>query len=93
MLKEALHSFIEEEEGLAFSIVQRDEEVDSLNRENFREFIELMKLDSGNVGVCTEMVFISKSLERIADHAKNIAEEVYYLLTTQSLKKVIRGEV
>lgn len=92
MLKEALQSFIQEDENIAYSIIRRDKEVDSLNRENFSEFVELMKRDPSNVSVCTEMVFISKSFERIADHAKNIAEEVYFLLTSQSLKQVIRAE-
>ncbi len=90
MLQDALSSFIQEDEDIAYSIVQRDKEVDSLNRENLKDFVELMKLDPSNVAACTEMVFISKSFERIADHAKNIAEEVYYLLTTNSLKQVIR---
>ena len=92
MLKEALQSFIQEDENIAYSIINRDEEVDSLNRENFSQFVELMKQDPSTVATCTEMVFISKSFERIADHAKNIAEEVYYLLTSQSLKEVIRAE-
>ena len=92
MLKEALQSFIQEDENIAYSIINRDKEVDSLNRENLSEFVELMKQDPSTVATSTEMVFISKSFERIADHAKNIAEEVYYLLTSQSLKEVIRAE-
>jgi len=92
MLGDALSSFIQEDETLAYTIVQRDKEVDSLNRENFKAFVELMKLNPDNVNACTEMVFISKSLERIADHAKNIAEEVYFLLTTNSLKEVVKTE-
>ncbi|MDE0769544.1 MAG: phosphate signaling complex protein PhoU [Opitutaceae bacterium] len=92
MLEDSLRSFIQEEESLAYSIVGRDREVDTLNRENFKELVELMKSDSANVSACTEMVFISKSFERIADHAKNIAEEVFYLLTAQSLKEVTRGK-
>lgn len=92
MLKEALQSFIQEDENIAYSIIKRDKEVDSLNRENFNQFVELMKKDPSTVATCTEMVFISKSFERIADHAKNIAEEVYFLLTSQSLKEVIRAE-
>ena len=92
MLKEALLSFIQEEEGIAYQIIRRDKEVDALNHENFKEFVELMKDDSSKVDVYAEMIFISKSFERIADHAKNIAEEVYFLLTSQSLKQVIKEE-
>ena len=92
MLKEALLSFIQEEEDVAYQIIRRDKEVDALNHENFKEFVELMKDDSSKVDVYAEMIFISKSFERIADHAKNIAEEVYFLLTSQSLKQVIKEE-
>ena len=92
MLKEALLSFIQEEEDIAYQIIRRDKEVDALNHENFKEFVELMKDDSSKVDVYAEMIFISKSFERIADHAKNIAEEVYFLLTSQSLKQVIKEE-
>ena len=90
MLKEALLSFIQEEEEIAYKIIRKDKEVDVLNHENFKEFVGLMKDDPSKVDVCAEMIFISKSFERIADHAKNIAEEVYFLLTSQSLKQVIR---
>ncbi|MDQ8198128.1 phosphate signaling complex protein PhoU [Pelagicoccus enzymogenes] len=89
MLKDALHCFIDEDSRRAIAISERDKEVDSLNRENFRYFLGLMKDNTALVDFATEMVFISKSMERIADHAQNIAEEVYYLLTTQSLKEVI----
>ena len=90
MLKEALLSFIQEEEEIAYKIIRKDKEVDVLNHENFKEFVGLMKDDPSKVDVCAEMIFISKSFERIADHAKNIAEEVYFLLTSQFLKQVIR---
>lgn len=89
MLKESLHCFIDEDSTRAVGISERDKEVDALNRENFRYFVDMMKGDSEKVDYCTEMVFISKSMERIADHAQNIAEEVYYLLTTDSLKELI----
>lgn len=89
MLKDSLHCFIDEDSTRAIAISERDHEVDSLNRENFRYFVEMMKNNSARVNYGTEMVFISKSMERIADHAQNIAEEVYYLLTTQSLKEAI----
>lgn len=89
MLKDALYCFIDEDSSRAIAISERDEEVDALNRENFRYFVGLMKSDPNMVDFGTEMVFISKSVERIADHAQNIAEEVYYLLTAQSLKEVI----
>lgn len=89
MLRDSLHCFIDEDASRAVAISERDKEVDDLNRENFRYYLELMKNDSHRVEYGTEMVFISKSMERIADHAQNIAEEVYFLLTTHSLKEAI----
>ncbi|EDY81544.1 phosphate transport system regulatory protein PhoU [Verrucomicrobiia bacterium DG1235] len=89
MLKDALHCFIDEDSTRAIAISERDKEVDSLNRENFRYFVEAMKNDPSLISYGTEMVFISKAMERIADHAQNIAEEVYYLLTTRTLKDVL----
>ncbi len=91
MLRDALLCFIQEEEGWASSIVMRDKEVDSLNRENFNHFVERMKEKPELVNAMTELVFISKSFERIADHAKNIAEEVFFLLTTRSLKEEMKN--
>lgn len=89
MLKDALHCFIDEDSTRAIAISERDKEVDALNRENFRYYVDLMRKDSSQVEFGTEMMFISKSMERIADHAQNIAEEVYFLLTTRSLKSVL----
>ena len=91
MLQDALHCFIDEDADRAYPICSRDKEVDDLNRENFKSFMKLMQTDPNLVQPYTEMVFISKSMERIADHAQNIAEEVYYLLTANTLKEVLRS--
>ncbi|MCH6257083.1 phosphate signaling complex protein PhoU [Puniceicoccaceae bacterium K14] len=90
MLQDALFCFVEEEEERAYGIILRDKQVDTLNRENFAYYIEEMKASPDSLHACTEMIFISKSFERIADHAKNIAEQVYYLLTAESLKEALR---
>ncbi len=92
MLQDALHCFIDEDADRAYPICRRDKEVDELNRENFKRYLELMQNDPSLVQPYTEMVFISKSMERIADHAQNIAEEVYYLLTAKSLKEELRAK-
>ena len=91
MLRDALRCFIDEDADRAFPICSRDKAVDELNRENLQHYMDRMQRDSTLVQSCTELVFISKSIERIADHAQNIAEEVYYLLTANNLKEVLRG--
>ena len=56
-------------------------EVDKLNKQNFKELYKEMDGVNGEASTQVETILISKSIERIADHAKNLAEEVIYLLT------------
>ena len=80
MMKDAITCFVEEDLELAQKLISRDKRVDKLNQNNFK----LLAEDSGlEISSATrfETLLISKSIERIADHAKNIAEEVIYLLT------------
>ncbi|MEN8662631.1 MAG: phosphate signaling complex protein PhoU [Lentimonas sp.] len=81
MMKDAINCFLEEDLNVAESIMARDKEVDRLNKENFKNLSAALR--DGGIDPTThiETIFISKSIERIADHAKNLAEEVIYLLT------------
>ncbi|MFO8028210.1 MAG: phosphate signaling complex protein PhoU [Opitutales bacterium] len=81
MLHDALTSFLDEDLELAQGIIERDKEVDRLNKENFKNISKGMGAENSEVSTQIETIFISKSVERIADHAKNLAEEVIYLLT------------
>ncbi len=92
MMQDALGCFIQEDEEEAYSICMRDRKVDQINRDNFAHYVGQMQIEPSNANALTELVFISKCFERIADHATNIAEQVYYLLTTKSLKKIIAEE-
>ncbi|MEM9026473.1 MAG: phosphate signaling complex protein PhoU [Verrucomicrobiota bacterium] len=86
MLNSALDSFVEEDVPKAQSICDRDREIDQINRNNFSGFTSIMKDGNGDIETVMELIFISKSLERIADHATNIAEEVIYLLKGVSVR-------
>lgn len=81
MLQSALHCFIAEEPEEAYQVLARDEEVDALNKANFKGLIKQAKLDPEEINKYLDLIFISKSLERIADHATNLAEEVIFLTT------------
>ena len=81
MLRDALTSFLEEDIELARGIIDRDKEVDRLNKENYKRLSSGMEGESIEASTQIETILISKSIERIADHAKNLAEEVIYLLT------------
>jgi phosphate transport system protein len=79
MLKEALDAFVHGEPAKAREIIPRDKVVDELNRRLHRELAALMAERPSSITRCLNLMVISKSLERIADHATNVAEEVVYL--------------
>ena len=81
MMHDAITSFIDEDLELAQGIIKRDKEVDKLNKQNFKELYKEMDSVNGEASTQVETILISKSIERIADHAKNLAEDVIYLLT------------
>jgi len=81
MMRDAITSFLDENLELARGIIERDKEVDKLNKQNFKNLYKEMNGANGEASTQVETILISKSIERIADHAKNLAEEVIYLLT------------
>ncbi len=85
LMRDAITCFVEEDEVMAEAIIRRDREIDRLNKENFQTLSDAQDSPgreiSGSSGQTkVETILISKSIERIADHAKNLAEEVIYLL-------------
>lgn len=79
MLRDALDCFVHVDEQKALSVIRRDAEVDNLNRIVYRRVTSYMIENPETIARALELMFISKSLERIADHATNIAEEMIYL--------------
>ena len=79
MLRDALDCFVQEDEQKALSVIRRDPEVDNLNRLLYRRLTSYMIEKPDTIARALELMFISKSLERIADHATNIAEEMVFL--------------
>ena len=79
MLRDAISAFINREPEKARAVVPRDSDVDNLNRQLHRELSSFMIERPSNISRCLNLMVISKCLERIADHATNIAEEVVYL--------------
>jgi phosphate transport system protein len=79
MLRDAISAFISREPDRARAVVPRDLEVDNLNRQLHRELSSFMVERPATISRCLNLMVISKCLERIADHATNIAEDVVYL--------------
>jgi phosphate transport system protein len=86
MLREALQCFISEDARQAYAVLAADEQVDALNKANFKALIKQAKLDPEEMNRYLVLIFISKSLERIADHATNLAEEVIFLTTARETR-------
>ena len=81
MMQDAITALIEEDVELAREIIKRDKEVNRLNKKNFKFFSASTENDRTENATCFQKIFISKAIERIADHAKNLADEVIYLLS------------
>jgi phosphate transport system protein len=86
MLKDALDAFVNRDPAKARGIVPRDKEVDQLNKQLHRELSSYMVERPSTITRCLNLMVISKSLERIADHATNVAEEVVYLYEAQDIR-------
>jgi phosphate transport system protein len=80
-LKAALDSYATRNAAAALDVCNSDEEIDALYTSLFRELLTYMMEDPRNITQCTHLLFCSKSLERVGDHATNIAEHAYYLET------------
>lgn len=94
MLHEAISAFVGRDPALARRIIPSDKEVDAINRELHRALSSFIAEDPGKITRCLALMAISKSLERIADHATNIAEEVVYLYEARDIRhtgKVAKG--
>lgn len=81
LLDEAMRCYIDGDAVMPPQIILQDKKVDDLNRLNYQEFMDDIARDPALLKAGLEAIFISKSLERIADHAKNLAQEVAFLLS------------
>jgi phosphate transport system protein len=86
MLKEALDSFVNRNPEKARAIIPRDKEVDLLNKQLHRELSSYMVERPSTITRCLNLMVISKCLERVADHAANVAEEVVYLYEARDIR-------
>ena len=86
MVKDSLDSFVQRDSAAARAIIPRDREVDALNKQIHQQLAQHMMQQPDTIARCLHWIVASKSLERIADHAKNIAEEVVYLCEAQDIR-------
>ena len=86
MTRDALDSFVKRDVVLARDVLRRDDEVDSLKDQVFRELLTYMMADPGTIQRALALILISRNLERIADHATNIAEDVIFLVEAKDVR-------
>ena len=86
MLKDALDAFVKKDVALAQSVIRRDDEEDKLKSEAFHELMHLMQSDSSTIQRALGLILIARNLERIADHATNIAEDVVFMVQGKDIR-------
>jgi phosphate transport system protein len=88
LIKDVIDAYVEKDADKALEVWRRDEELDEMYSSLFREFLTYMMEDPRNIGACTHLLFMAKNIERIGDHATNIAEDLYYLVHGTPLAEV-----
>ena len=86
MVRDSIAAFIRRDDELAKSVLIRDDLVDSLRDQIFRELLTYMMENSAVVYPAFELILVTKNLERIGDHATNIAEDVIYIVAGRDVR-------
>jgi phosphate transport system protein len=86
MLKTSLDAFVNQDPAAARALIPQDREIDALNKQIHRQLADQMIASPATITRCLNLMVVSKSLERIADHAKNVAEEVVYLCEAEDIR-------
>jgi phosphate transport system protein len=88
LVREVLRAYMARDALAARAAWERDAELDALYTSLFRELLTYMMEDPRSITACTHLLFIAKHLERIGDHATNIAEEAWFLVNAEPLKSL-----
>ncbi len=86
MLRDALDAFVHGNERLAYDTIRKDDQVDQLKDQVFRELLTYMISDAGTIARSLELILVSRHLERIADHATNICEDVIFMVKGKDIR-------
>jgi phosphate transport system protein len=86
MLKDSLDSFAKGDVDLARDVIRRDDEEDRLKSQTFNELLSLMQKDASAIQRGMDVILIARNLERVADHATNIAEDVIFMVLGKDIR-------
>src|SRR5688572_11336180 len=87
MVRASLDAFVTQDPDLARKVIDRDDEVDGLRDQVFRELLTYMMGDTTTISRAIDLILISRNLERIADHSTNIAEDVIYIVRGEDVRE------
>jgi phosphate transport system protein len=86
MVKDSLDAFINKDDELAKNVCKRDDKVDDLNDQIFRELLTYMMQEPSTIKRAVDLILVGRHLERIADHSTNISEDVIYFVKGKTIK-------
>jgi phosphate transport system protein len=86
MLRDALDAFVRQETALAQHVLNEDDKLDALKTQIFRELLTYMLQDPATIEPALDLILISRHLERIGDHATNIAEDVIFIVSARDVR-------
>ena len=86
MLKASLDAFVNGDDALAYATILKDDEVDQLKDQVFRELLTYMMADPSTIPRAMELILVSRHLERIGDHATNICEDVIFMVKGKDVR-------
>jgi phosphate transport system protein len=86
MLRSAIDAFIHKTPGTAREVLTMDDEIDDLNKQVVKDLVEVMKKDPASIEGALELIRVSRNLERVADLATNIAEQVVFMAEAHVVK-------
>ncbi|HMQ86916.1 MAG TPA: PhoU domain-containing protein, partial [Flavilitoribacter sp.] len=91
MLTQVLDAYVERDADKAMEIWRRDAEVDAIYDSLFRELLTYIIEDPRRTQTCIDILFVAKNLERIGDHATNIAEKIHYMIHGAQINRARKG--
>lgn len=86
MLRDALDAFVRRDTSLAKEVLDRDDELDGLKTQVFRELLTYMLQDPPTIEPALDLVLVSRHLERVGDHATNVAEDVIFIVSARDVR-------
>ena len=90
MLRDALDAYVRRDTALAQAVLNEDDELDALKTQVFRELLTYMLQDPATIEPALDLILISRHLERIGDHATNVAEDVIFMVSARDVRHHVR---